>query len=155
MLSTMRESGSLLRKVWLEVGGVDVNSVFRGLRVRKFQVKERTFLSATVLIMLKTARGYDRETGYYRFLPGPGLDLVVVVLPNPFRGMEASRNSMETQQSGHTPRSGPEVKNGRSCAKDGAPERLRCKTILEQVSQIFQRVSTGAARRILLLSYSA
>jgi len=40
------------------------------------------------------------------------------------------RNSTETQQSGHAPRSGLEVKNG-SSAKDGAPERLRCGTIQE------------------------
>jgi len=51
--------------------------------------------------------------------------------------MEAWRNSTETQQSGHTPRSGPEVKNGRSSAKDGSPERLRCSD------------PAGAARRIL------
>jgi len=36
----------------------------------------------------------------------------VVVLPDSFRGMRSWRNSTETQQSGHTPRSGPEVKNG-------------------------------------------
>jgi len=47
--------------------------------------------------------------------------------------MEAWRNSTDTQQSGHAPRSGPEVKNGRS-AKDGAPERLRCGTIQEEAS---------------------
>jgi len=40
--------------------------------------------------------------------------VVVVVLPNPFREMGTWRNSTETQQSGHAPRSGPEVKNGRS-----------------------------------------
>ena len=33
--------------------------------------------------------------------------VVVVVLPDPFRGMGAWENSAETQQSGHTPRSGP------------------------------------------------
>jgi len=43
-----------------------------------------------------------------------------MVLPDPFRGMGTRRNSAETQQSGHTPRSGPEVKNGRSSARDGA-----------------------------------
>jgi len=48
---------------------------------------------------------------------------VVVVLPDLFQGMGAWRNSTETQQLGHAPRSGPEVKNG-SSAKDGAPERL-------------------------------
>jgi len=55
--------------------------------------------------------------------------VVVVVLSDPFRGMGVGRNSTETQQSGHNPRSGPEVKNGRSSDKDGAPERLRCETI--------------------------
>jgi len=75
--------------------------------------------------------------------------MVVVVLPDPFRGIGVWRNSMETQQSGHASRSGPEVKNGSSSAKDGAPDRLRCGTIQEEVSQILQRVSAGAARRIL------
>jgi len=70
---------------------------------------------------------------------------VVVVLPVPFRGMGAWRNSTETQQSGHTPRSGPEIKNRRSSAEDGAPERLGYKTVKEDVSQILQRVSAGAA----------
>jgi len=70
--------------------------------------------------------------------------LVVVMLPGPFRGMRAWRNSTETQQSGHAPRSGPEVKNG-SGAEDSAPERLRCGTVKEEVSQILQRVSAGAA----------
>jgi len=53
--------------------------------------------------------------------------------------MGAWRNSMETQQSGHAPRSGPEVKNG-----SGAPERLGCGTV-KKVSQILQRVSAVAA----------
>jgi len=55
----------------------------------------------------------------------------VVVLLDPFRGMGAWKNSMQTQQSSHAPRSGPEVKNVRSNAKDGAPERVRCRTISE------------------------
>jgi len=46
---------------------------------------------------------------------------------------------------GHDPRSGPEVKNGRSSAKDDAPERLGCRAVKEEVSQILQRVSAGAA----------
>jgi len=41
-------------------------------------------------------------------------------------------------------------------AKDGAPERLGCGTIQQEVSQILQaRVSAGAARRILLPFYLA
>jgi len=58
----------------------------------------------------------------------------VVVLPDPFRRMRARRNSMETLQSGHASRSGPEVKNGKSSAKDGALERLRCEAIQKKVS---------------------
>jgi len=43
---------------------------------------------------------------------------------------------------GPRPMVGPEVKNGRSIAKDGAPERLRCGTI-QKVSNILQRVSVS------------
>jgi len=68
--------------------------------------------------------------------------MVVVVLSDPFRGVGEWKNSMETQQSGYTPRSGPEAKNGRSGADDGAPERLGCGTVEEEASQILQRVRT-------------
>jgi len=54
------------------------------------------------------------------------------MLPDPFRGMGAWRNYTETQQSGHALRTGSEVKNGRSSAKDGALERLSCGTIQEE-----------------------
>jgi len=60
--------------------------------------------------------------------------VVVVVLPDSFRRMGVWRNSTETQQSGHALRSRPEVKNGRSSAKDSAPERLGCGTVKEEVS---------------------
>jgi len=46
----------------------------------------------------------------------------LVVLPDHFRGMGVRRNSAETQQSGHAPRSGPEIEAGRSSAKDDAPD---------------------------------
>jgi len=39
---------------------------------------------------------------------------------------------------------GPEVKNGRSGAEDGAPERLGCGTVKEKVCRILQRVSAGS-----------
>jgi len=65
--------------------------------------------------------------------------------PTPSEGWGAWRNSTDTQQSGHSPRSGPKVKNGRSGAEDGAPERLGCEIVKEEVSQILQRVSAGAA----------
>jgi len=66
------------------------------------------------------------------------------VLPDPFRGMGTWRNSTETQQSGHAPRSGPEVKNG-SGAEDGTPERFGCGIVKEEVNQILQKVPAGTA----------
>jgi len=72
------------------------------------------------------------------------ISTMMVVLPDPFREMGTWRNSSETQQSGHNPRSGPEVKNGRSGSEDGAPERLGCGTVNEEVSQILQRVCPQA-----------
>jgi len=55
---------------------------------------------------------------------------------------------------GHAPRSRPEVKNGISSTKDGAPERFRC-GLIKKVSWILQRVFAGAARRFLLRFYPA
>jgi len=59
--------------------------------------------------------------------------LVVVVLPNPFRGVEELHRDPTV---GHASRFGPGVNNGRSIytANDGAPERLSCGTIQEEVS---------------------
>jgi len=37
-------------------------------------------------------------------------------------------DSAETQQSGHASRSGPEIKDGRSSAKDSVPTRINCGT---------------------------
>jgi len=71
--------------------------------------------------------------------------VLMVVLPDPFRGMGAWRNSTKTQQSGYASRSGPEVKNGRSSAEDGASERLGYGTVKEEMSHILQRVSASAA----------
>ena len=60
---------------------------------------------------LATAAAFLRKScvgAITRKINGPHkLVVVVVVLPDPFRGMGARRNSAETQQSGHTPRSGP------------------------------------------------
>jgi len=53
--------------------------------------------------------------------------------------MGAWRN-FTTQQSGHASRSGPEVKNGRNSAKDGAPERLGCGTVKEGESYLAEGV---------------
>jgi len=57
-----------------------------------------------------------------------------VLLSDPFRGMRGWRNSTYVQQPGHAPRSGPEVKDGRSKDKDSAPKRLRYGTVRREVS---------------------
>jgi len=56
---------------------------------------------------------------------------------------------------GHAPWSGPEVKNERSSAKGGVSERLRCRTIQEEVSQILQKVFLRRCKKILLPFYPA
>jgi len=48
--------------------------------------------------------------------------VVMVVLSDHFRRMRARKNSTVTQQSSHAPRSGLEVKNGRSDGKYGVPK---------------------------------
>jgi len=63
--------------------------------------------------------------------------VVIVVLADPFRGMKGWKNSTETQQSCHSPRSGSKVKNGRSGAIWRA-ERFGCGTIKREVSYILQ-----------------
>jgi len=50
---------------------------------------------------------------------------------------------VETQQSGHAPRSEPETENGRSSTKDGLLEMLRCETVKKEVSYILQSMFTG------------
>jgi len=55
--------------------------------------------------------------------------------------MKAWKNSAETQQSGHAPRSGTEIKDVRSSVKDGVPERLRCRAIQNEVSWILQWIT--------------
>jgi len=54
---------------------------------------------------------------------------------------------VETQQSGHFPRSEPEIKDVRSSAKDGATERPRYGT--GQKEEVVQLMSEVAARRII------
>ena len=59
--------------------------------------------------------------------------VVVVVLPDPFRGMGARRNSAETQQSGHTSRPGQQIKNRERGAKDRSTKGPRGRTVEEEM----------------------
>jgi len=64
------------------------------------------------------------------------LSRILVVPPDPFQRMGVRRSSTEAQQSDHAPRSGPEINNRRNSAKNGTPERLRCRTIQKEVSYV-------------------
>jgi len=77
--------------------------------------------------------------------------MVVVALPDLFRGMGVWKNSAENQQSGHAPKPEPEIKDG-SSAKDGTPESPRCKTS-QKVSHMLQLMTAGATKRNLLPPY--
>jgi len=68
--------------------------------------------------------------------------------------MVAWRNSTENQQSGHAPRSGPEVKNGRSVAEDGALERLGCRTVKEDDSDPAEGVRRRCIKNLRSFGYS-
>jgi len=59
-LSTTRESGSLLREVWAEVGNVDVGSIFRRLRVRKFWIARRTLLASNCVKKVENSTGFEQ-----------------------------------------------------------------------------------------------
>jgi len=54
------------------------------------------------------------------------IPVVVVVLPDPLQGVEGMEELHGDPQLGHAPRLGTEVKNGKSSAKNGVLERLRC-----------------------------
>jgi len=71
-----------------------------------------------------------------------------VVLPYPFRGIGALRNSAETQQSDYT-----FTKNGSRSAKYSVPERLRCG--YPEGGELDPAVDDAGSARILLLFYHA
>jgi len=60
---------------------------------------------------------------------------------------------METKQSGHAPRSGPEVKNG-SGAKDGASKRLRLTALVSLSEFVDNLVSFQKIRSVLLYFFT-
>jgi len=63
---------------------------------------------------------------------------MVVVLPEPLPRDGGAKKFCRDP----TVRSGPEVKNGRSSAKDGMPEKLRCKTVQREVKILQMSLQT-------------
>jgi len=60
---------------------------------------------------------------------------VVKVLPDSFAGMGSGRLPW-IPIVGSRPRCGPQIKDGKSRAKNGAQKRLRCGSVEKEVSQI-------------------
>ena len=58
-----------------------------------------------------------------------GKVLVLVGLPDPFLGMGAQINSMESQQSGNSPQTRPEVQNREGVARDGQTHRIKYRAV--------------------------
>ena len=70
-------------------------------------------------------------------------------LPDPFRGMGAWRMTMEPQNPGNSPGSGPEVVQKQRVSKEWAAQRVRSWTVQNEMRSVLGRVSAGAAGRIL------
>ena len=56
-------------------------------------------------------------------------DFLLLLLPDPFRGMGAWWKTMEPQNSGNSPGPGPEVVEKRRVAKQRAAQRVRTWTV--------------------------
>ena len=74
---------------------------------------------------------------------------MLLLLPDPFRGMGAWRKTMEPQNPGNSPGYGPEVVERRRVAKQRAAQRVRSLTVQNEMKGVLGRVSAGAAGRIL------
>ena len=69
--------------------------------------------------------------------------------PDPFREMGAWQKTVEPQNLGNSPGSGPEVVEKQRVAKESAAQRVRNWTVQNEMRDVLGRVSTDAARRIL------
>ena len=63
--------------------------------------------------------------------------------------MGAWPKTMELQKPGHSPGPGPEVVERQRVAKERAAQRVRSWTVQNEMRGVLERVSAGAAARIL------
>ena len=75
--------------------------------------------------------------------------VLLLLLPDPFGGMGAWWKTMEPQKPGNSPRSGPEVVKRQRVANERAVQRVRSRTVQNEMRDVLGRVSAGAAGRIL------
>ena len=74
---------------------------------------------------------------------------LLLLLPDPFQWMGTWQKTMEPQKPGNSPGPGPEVVKGQRVAKERAAQRVRSRTVQNEMRGVLGRVSAGAAGRIL------
>ena len=74
---------------------------------------------------------------------------LMLLLPDPFRGMRAWRKTMEPQKPSNCPRPALEVVERQRVVKERATQRVRSRTVQNDIRGVLERVSACAAGRIL------
>ena len=74
---------------------------------------------------------------------------LLLLLPDPFLGMEAWQKTMKPHKLGNSPGSEPEVVKRQKIAKEGAARRVRSWTVQNEIIGVVGRVSASAAERVL------
>ena len=75
--------------------------------------------------------------------------LLLLLLPNPFRGMGAWRKIMEPQKMCNSAGPGPEVVERQRVAKERAAQRVCSWTVQNEMRSVLGQVPAGATGRIL------
>ena len=74
---------------------------------------------------------------------------MLLLLPDPFRGMGACQKTMEPQKLGNSPGPEPEIVERQRVAKERAAQRVRSWAVQNEMRDVLGRVSAGATQRIL------
>ena len=77
------------------------------------------------------------------------ISILMLLLLDPFRGMGAWRKTFEPQKPGNSQGPGPEIVESRIIVKERAVQRVRSWTVQNEMRGVLERVSAGAAGRIL------
>ena len=80
--------------------------------------------------------------------------LVLLLLPNSFRGMGTWWDTMKPQKRGSFPRPGPDVVERKAVAKEQTAKRVRSRTVKNEMKDVVYWTARGAAQRTLSFSNS-
>ena len=73
------------------------------------------------------------------------MHMLLLLLPDPFRGMGAWRRTMEPEKPGNSPGPGPGVVERERVAKEQAAKRVRSWTVCIEKRGVLGVMTTGAA----------